>query len=123
MPHPRRESGEGRIGCIFWLLVVAAIGLFLYKWIPMRLNTAEFHDYMSDQAKFSASASTETLKKRLVDKAAELDLPVEKEDCTVEKGGDRIKMQCSYDVTLQFMPGVEHTWHYDEQLDEPIFIF
>ena len=118
----RSESGEGRIGCFIWLLVLGAVVMVAMKWIPARIATAEFRDYMSDQAKFAQHTNAELLKKRLLEKAVSLKLPIEKDDCSVVKEGDRIKMECSYAVDLEF-PGYTYTWEFDEQIDEPIFIF
>lgn len=118
----RRQAGDGKIGCIFWLLVLAAVGVVGFEWVPVRIKTAEFRDYMDEQAKFGQHTPPEVIKNRLLAKANTLQLPIGKDSCKVERPGDRIVMQCVYEVKLEF-PGYEYVWHFDEQIDEPLFIF
>jgi hypothetical protein len=122
MARVRAQAGEGRIGCIFWLLVLAAVIVVAWEWVPVRINTAEFADYMDEQAKFAQNASPAVLKRRLIERARALELPIEPDDCTVEKPGDRIRMRCVYEIELEY-PGYTYVWKFDEQIDEPLFIF
>lgn len=117
-----RASGEGKLGCILWLLLFAAAGLIAWKMIPVKIASSQLYDYMEDEAKFSAGNTVEVLEKRILDKALELDLPVKKEDIKVEKVGDNIKMRAVFNVPIEF-PGYTYVWHFDHQLNRPIYIF
>ena len=116
------ERGSGNLGCILWLILLVVGVLVAWKAIPVKIRSAELYDQMEEMAKFSARNSPDELKKQIMDRAHELDLPVVKDNVHVERIGDRIKMEASYTVPLEF-PGYTYEWHFDHQVDRPIFIF
>ena len=122
MSRRLRARGEGKIGCICWALLFAAAGLIAWKMIPVKIASSQLYDFMEVEAKFAAGNTVETLKKRIVEKAHELNLPVKEENVTVEKPGDNIRMRCFYDVTIDF-PGYAYVWKFDHQVNRPIYIF
>jgi len=62
------------------------------------------------------------MEKDILNKAKELDLPLDKEHVKVERIGDRIRMKATYDVPIDF--GVKTwMWHFDHEVDRPLFIF
>ncbi|MEO8504214.1 MAG: hypothetical protein ABI609_09990 [Acidobacteriota bacterium] len=115
-----RGSGEGNLGCILWSVAFVVIALVCYKAIPIKINSAELYDFMIEQAKFGA-ASPETIKKAVVNKARELELPVTEKNLSVEKINDHIRLKTAFDVPLEF-PGYTYVWHFDWEIDRPIFI-
>ncbi len=58
--------GEGKLGCIIWLAVLAVAGLIAYEAIPVKLASAELYDYMDDQARFGGRRSSENLKRAVL---------------------------------------------------------
>ncbi len=116
------ERGEGNLGCILWLLLFAIGTLIAWKAVPVKVQSAELYDYMVELTKFAASSSAENLKKQIVAKAVELDLPLDKDDVEVRKTPDRIQIEASYTVPLEF-PGYTYEWNFNHQVDRPIFIF
>lgn len=116
------ERGEGNLGCILWLLLFAIGALIAWKAVPVKVQSAELYDYMVELTKFAASSSAENLKKQIVTKAAELDLPLDKDDVEVRKTADRIQLEASYTVPLEF-PGYTYEWNFNHEVDRPIFIF
>jgi hypothetical protein len=117
-----RSAGEGRLGCILWLAVLAVGVMIAWEAIPVKIATAELHDFMVEQAKFGAGASQETIQTHIYNKARELDLPVDKREITVVKAGGRIRMRASFTVPLEY-PGYTYYWDFDLEVDRPIFIF
>jgi hypothetical protein len=116
------QRGEGNLGCIFWLLVLVVAVLISWKMIPVKVNSAEFADYMVEVAQFqSANKPPEELKKLLLFRAGELGIPLTKENVSVVKNGDRIRMSVDYTVPVDF-PGYTYNWHFHHELDRPIFI-
>lgn len=116
------ERGEGNLGCILWLLLLGVGVMIALKTIPVKVQSAELYDYMVELTKFAASNNPEQLKKQILVKAQELKLPLDKDHVQVRKMGDRIQMEASYTVPLNF-PGYTYEWHFDHQVDRPIFIF
>lgn len=116
------QAGDSKIGCILWTALLLIGVLIGWKAIPVKIATSELYDFMVEQAKWAASSSDEAIKKRILDKARELDLPVDPAKVTVVKGGDKIRMRAVFTVPLEF-PGYTHDWNFDLQVDRSIYIF
>jgi hypothetical protein len=116
------ERGEGNLGCILWLLVFGLAVLIAWKAIPVKVASAELYDFMDEQAKFAGVNTTgEDVKKAILQRARELNLPLDKDHVHVERIGDRIRMSAEYTVPVKF-PGYTYHWRFVHQLDRPIFI-
>ncbi len=118
----RGQAGDSKLGCILWTLLLAAGVLIGWKAIPVKVATSELYDFMVEQAKWAASTPEETLKRRIVDKAKELDLPLEPRGVTAERAGDKLRMRATFTVPLEF-PGYTYNWNFDLRVDRSIYIF
>jgi len=122
MPRRRSERGEGNLGCILWLLALALATLIAWKAVPVKVQSTQLYDYMDELAKFSAARTPpDQLEKMIMDRARQLEIPLEKKDINVERNGDNIFMEIDYTVPLEF-PGYTYQWHFHQKLDRPIFI-
>jgi hypothetical protein len=122
MPRRRSERGEGNVGCILWLLALGLVILIAWKAVPVKLQSTELYDYMDELAKFAAANTPpEQLEKMILNRAKQLNIPLEKKDVKVERNGDRIFMDVQYTIPVEF-PGYTHQWHFRHKLDRPIFI-
>lgn len=122
MASQRGERGEGKVGCVVWVLILAIAVLIAWKAIPVKVRSAELYDFMVDTAKFAAQTPAEEVKKQILIKAKALDLPLDKERLSVEKGSDRIRIKADYTVPLEF-PGYTYNWKFHNEVDRPVFIF
>jgi hypothetical protein len=120
--HKRAQSGEGKLGCIIWLALLAGGILVGYKTIPVKIASSELYDFMDEQTKWAATTKPEVLRNRIFAKAKELDLPLEANNLLVERAGDNIKMRATFTVPIEF-PGYVYNWDFDFQLNKAIFIF
>jgi hypothetical protein len=120
---PRRsERGEGNLGCILWLLALGLALLIAWKAVPVKIQSTEMYDYMDELAKFSAAqVPPDQLKKRILERAAQLQIPLTKDNIRVERNGDRIYMEIKYTIPVEF-PGYTYLWNFHQKLDRPIFI-
>lgn len=117
------SKGEGNLGCIFWLLVLGIAGLIAWNMVPVKIKSAELYDYMVDQAGYATNFnSTEAIIARILTKARELDIPLEKDALKVERVGDHIRMRATYTVPVEF-PGYTYYWDFDHEVDRPLYIF
>ena len=66
MRRTRGTRGEGRIGCILWLAVLALIGYGLYKVIPVKIATSTFYDFMQEEAAFGSIRDIRQLENKLL---------------------------------------------------------
>lgn len=119
----RGESGEGRIGCIFWALVFVVIMVVAWQVVPTKMATSELYDFMVDQANFAAQRSPEGMKKRIMEKAEDLNLPLESKNLRVTETGSRVKMDAKYTVHLEFPLGFEYDWDFHHEIDRPIYFY
>ena len=116
------ERGEGNLGCILWLLVLGLAVMISVKAIPVKIASAELYDYMDEVARSAGVNTTaESVKKAILQRAADLKLPLEKDMVTVTRQGDRLRMRAEYTVPVEF-PGYTYNWHFVHELDRPIFI-
>lgn len=115
------QTGEGRLGCILWLSLVLLFALVAWKVVPIKIKSSELKSYMEEQAKFAYRASPEALKKRILAKARELELPVDPKRVKVERRGPRIVLKCSYTVPVEF-PFYTYMWKFDHLVDRPVFM-
>lgn len=115
------QAGESRVGCFLWLLLLLLFVMIAWKVVPIRIKSSELSSYMEEQAKFAYRAPPETLKKRIIAKARELELPVDPKKVVVERRGPRIVLKCSYTVPLEF-PFYTYHWKFDHVVDRPVFL-
>lgn len=122
MTNRRSQSGDGKLGCILWLLVVAMGALVAWKAIPVKIASSELYDYMVEQAKWAGNTPSDMLQKRIFNKGSELGLPVDAKQISVEKAGEKVRMRAVFVVPLEF-PGYTYEWDFDLQVERPIFIW
>lgn len=117
-----RQRGEGRVGCLFWLVVLAIVALVGIKMVPVKYASAQLFDFMDEQAKFAQKTTPDQMKKTILRRARELQVPLDPKRLTVTKRGGRIRIKAAYEVPVEF-PGYTYVWQFEEEIDEPIFIW
>ena len=121
MARLRMRPGEGKLGCIIWLLALLAVIGIAAKLIPIKIRSAELYDFMEEQAMFAGRRGPAELKKTILNRAVELDLPLDKKNLIVEKRAGRVRMSATYTVPVVF-PGYTFNWKFEHRIDRPIFI-
>lgn len=118
-----RGAGEGNLGCIVWVLIAGIIGLVLFKFVPVKIHTAQLKDYVSEQAQFvSRKDTSESIKKRILRKADELALDIEPSAVKVVKGREAVRVDLKFTIPLEF-PGYTYDYVVDETIERKIFNF
>ncbi len=113
--------GEGKLGCIIWLLLLSAIGLGLYRWLPAKIAVAELRDYMEDVGMHEGRASIEDLKKRILLRATELKLPLEEKDLKIERRQDQVIMDAEMTIIVDLVV-TKKPWVATIHIDKPVFL-
>ena len=121
MARKYSRLGEGKIGCVIWLLALVAVVGIAAKLIPIKIRTAELYDFMEEQAMFAGRRGPEQLKKAILNRAEELDLPLIKKNIQVKRTGGRIRMRATYTVPVEF-PGYTYMWDFEHIIDRPVFV-
>lgn len=115
------QRGEGRAGCIFWTLVLAA-GIFVAaKIIPVKIATAELKDKMEEAAQLMPRGREKEFVDFIVANAVERDLPVTRKDVKVKKSNQRVTMDVSFTVPIDLIV-TTYDWDIDLHVDRDIFI-
>ena len=122
MARKLSQAGDGKLGCILWALLLLVAGMIAWKAIPVKIASSELYDFMVEQAKWAASANEETLKRRILDKGRELDLPLDPRYVVCERPGDKVRMRVQFTVPLEF-PGYTYNWEFDLRVDRSLYIF
>ena len=117
--NPRR--GQGKLGCILWLLVLLAVVGIAAKLIPIKIRSAELYDFIEEQALFAGRASPEALKKRILDRAVDLEIPLKKENLKIDRRGGRIQIRATYTIPVE-LPGYTYNWDFEHIIDRPVFV-
>jgi hypothetical protein len=117
-----RQTGQGKIGCLIWVLAFAIGAMVAYKMIPVKVKSAELYDFMVDQAKWAGNATSDALEKSILHKAKELGLPLNEESVQVRKDRERVRMEATYTVPVEF-PGYTYHWRFHQLVDRNIYIF
>jgi hypothetical protein len=115
------RHGQGKIGCILWLLVLLAVVGVTAKLIPIKIRSAELYDFMEEQALFAGRTKPAELKKRILRRAEELELPLTKKNLSVERRAGRVRMRATYTVPVE-LPGYTFEWDFEHIIDRPVFI-
>ena len=99
------NTGSGRfkaILSIIFLLYVIVVGI---KVIPVYVNDYELDDYIRQQTPFwlTDRKSADAIEKAVLDKAADLDLPVTADNVKVNAPGSLVNVTVDYTVPLDFV--------------------
>lgn len=122
MRRLRNGRGDTKLGCVLWMILLAAVVVVLVKAAPVRIRAAQLQDFMEEQAKFAQRTNPETLKKRIVNRAYELQIPLDPKNVKVVRGRGSIRMTADYTEPLDFYV-YQRNWDFHLVVDEPIFIW
>ena len=99
--HRNGERGEGRIGLIIAVALVA-IGIFLgVKIIPVRIAAYEFRDFVEQECRYAAvRKGDEEVRKRILMKAEELEIPLSPKKLKVERRGGQMIITANFEKPI-----------------------
>ena len=115
------QRGEGRLGCFFWLLLLGIGVLIAARVVPVKIAVAQLKDHMEDLAERHARGTSDQFQRSILQRAKELDLPVEPKHIVVKKSKKRAIMDVEFVVPLDFLV---MTYEYEVKIhvDRDIFI-
>ena len=116
----RSERGEGQMGCIFGL-VLMAIGIFIaFKMVPVKVRAAEMRQEVVDQAKAGGMRSDARIMQALLRKAEDENLPVTEDNIVIHRTANTISVDVDYVVPVDF-PGYKYQWAFHHHAENPMF--
>ena len=120
MLRNRRERGESQFGCLVGLVLLLIAGLIAYRMIPIKVKAADMRDTVTDEAKSAGQHKDDVIRKRILAKAEELELPLAEEDIDIRRANQSIRIEVSYTVPVEF-PGYTYQWDFHHKAENPIF--
>jgi hypothetical protein len=115
------ERGDGRIG---FLLSLALLGVAIFigvKIIPVRINAYEFRDFIQEECRFAATRNKDSqIYQRIVDKAEELKLPLDKKNVHMKRTRTEMVISASYEqpIDLKF---TTYVYKFSHEERAPLF--
>lgn len=97
------QRGEGRIGLIITLVIIAIAIFLAVKYVPAKITAYEFGDFIEKECRFAATRRDDSqIVVRIMDKAEELDIPLKKKDLVVRRTKAEMIIKASYEQPLDF---------------------
>ena len=120
MSKNRWERGEGRFGCLVGLVLLLAAGLIAFRMIPIKVKSADLRDTIVDESKSAGRHKDNVIRKNILYKAEQLDLPLKESDITIKRTNTYIRINVEYMVPVEF-PGYTYNWEFRHNYENPIF--
>ena len=118
----RMARGEGKAGCVFYLLLLLIVGFLALKVVPVQVDKMQLQDYMKELAMTSPRKNGDWFRERIMVRAKNMDLPLQKKNVKINKGARRVVMDVKYTVVLDLMV-TEYPMEVEIHLDREIFLF
>lgn len=109
----RRQIGEGRIGCIFWALLLGAVAYVGWQMVPVKMKSVDLEQFMvrtAERASLQQRNTERALRAAIMNEADELNLPLEDDNLFIQRTGARITIEASYTVPINL---IVTTWDWE----------
>jgi hypothetical protein len=116
------QRGDGKAGCLFWVLVVLALAVAASKLVPPELAKMKLRDEMQELVLTRPHQPQGFFEKEIGNKARMLGIDVRKDQIQVKKYEKRIIMEVRYVVPVDFY-FFRWDWSREIRVDEDIFYF
>jgi hypothetical protein len=106
------------------LVAIAVVGIAIFlgvKIIPVRVNAYQFRDFLDEECRFAAVRGSDAeVAKRIVEKARELEIPLEKKRLTLERTRNEMIIACSYEQPID-LKLTTYVYKFDHKYRAPLF--
>jgi hypothetical protein len=117
------ERGEGKLGAIIWLLIVAAVVWSTWKLLPVYYRNYNFADRVVELARAPKySHSDDRITQELIKAGQENQLEgyITEKACKINTMEVRRTIVCEYDRVVEILPGFKHKFHFKNEADQPL---
>lgn len=115
------QRGSGRIGFLFSLAVLGAVIFVGVKVVPVRIDAYQFRDVLREEARMGAlRRNDEDMLRRILNRAEELDIPLDRKNIAVRRSPGRIVVSARYEqaIDLRFTTWV---YRFEAREEAPLF--
>ena len=121
MRSRRAARGDGKIGCVIWLAIVAVLAYGLYEFVPVKVKASRFEDFLNEEASFGSIKSVQQIEKEILAKAQELRVPVTKENLSITRSRNSITVEAHYQIVINLFGSYPYVWKFDPVVTRPLF--
>lgn len=114
------QRGEGQLGCVVGLVLLAVAVFIAFKMIPIKVRAAEVRQEMVDEAKQAGMHDDKRITAAIVSKAQYVNLPVTPDNVKIRRAANTIIIDVEYVVPIEF-PGYVYNWKFHHHTENPIF--
>ncbi len=115
------QSGESRIGCIFWILIAIIFALAASKVVPVKMASMKLEDHMKELAMTQPRGTKEFFEREIFNKSRSLDLEVPRKQIRVKKYPERVIMDVEFTAPIEIL-SFNFDWDVKIHVDRDIFL-
>jgi hypothetical protein len=119
----QNQKGEGRLSGIIWLAIFAAVAYALWNVVPLYFTNYSLKDKMNQVARSPRGTATDDMLREMLWKEVRedrLDTWIARSCFQISTVETSRKISCSYDRTQQVLPGINWTFHFNNEVDQPL---
>ncbi len=120
MRMSRRERGEGQLGCIIGLIIMAAAIYAAFKLVPVKVAAADLRRTIVDEARSAGGSQDDRIRASIMSKAEILNIPLDTKDLEITRQRGTIRIEAEYVVPVEF-PGYTFNWKHKHTAENPLF--
>ena len=121
MSRRANQRGEGRAGCIFWILIGLIVALVASKMIPVKIAVMQLEDHMKELAMTQPRRPKHFFEREIFNKARDLDLEIPKKQIRVKKYTERVIMDVEFTVPVEILT-FTYNWNITIHVDRDLFL-
>jgi hypothetical protein len=110
MKRFRSERGGAAGGLIVTLLVILFIAYEAKQFGPNLFAQFQFLDEVVDVAKFSRAKTAGVVQREVLQKSAELRLPISRDMIKVTRQPTHTRIEVRYELSAEWLPGRPYKW-------------
>jgi hypothetical protein len=115
------QKGEGRVGLLIALIVVGVLVFLGMKIIPVRITAYEFRDALREEARYAAVRNDdETVARRIMQKAKELEVPLQAKNLKLRRTPGEMVISASYDQPID-LKVTTYVYKFEAEERAPLF--
>jgi hypothetical protein len=116
------QKGQGRVGCLFWILVLLILALVGSRVIPVKIATMQLKDHIDDLVIAHPRHPQSFFEKEIRTRAEQLNLKIPKDQIKVNRTDERIIIDIRFTAPLDFL-AFTYDWDISIYEDRDVFIF
>jgi len=117
------ERGEGKLSGLIWMVGLVAICYGLWNVVPVYMDNFSLKDKMNEIARAPRGVTTDDM----IRDALWKEVKERRLDGFIQRGCFRVstvetsrRITCAYDRTEQVLPGLNWTFHFSNNVDQPL---